>query len=145
MSFFFKFLTGAVIGGSATVYYRDQITSTSQRLSSDLDRLSRELVQSRQPEHSPVRTADGVAMIPKRLPLSEEIKARWNDQLSNAVESVRTTDWSRVATGVSHRVRQLVATAKEDVVEPAQDSLVREREGTVSVNERMVDRIDGKL
>ncbi|GAA5851688.1 hypothetical protein JCM3766R1_000487 [Sporobolomyces carnicolor] len=152
MSFFFKFLTGAVIGGSATVYYRDQIESTSTKLSNDLNTLSRQLVQGRETPHEPVQTSSGVAMIPRRLPLTEEIKSRWNEQLSNGFESVRTTQWSAVAAKSWYGLKSLAGQAKEQVVEPAKDELqsaVGSRagaaEGVVKANERMVDRIDGKL
>ncbi|GAA5826868.1 hypothetical protein JCM5353_004464 [Sporobolomyces roseus] len=76
MSFFFKVLTGAVIGGSATLYYRTQIQSTTSQLSSDLDKLSQKLVTSRQVSHQPIYAPDGTPYIPRRIPLTEEIKAR---------------------------------------------------------------------
>ncbi|GAA5911059.1 uncharacterized protein JCM6883_004255 [Sporobolomyces salmoneus] len=147
MSFFFKFLTGAVIGGTATIYYRDQIQSTSTKLSSDLNTLSRQIVQGREVPHSPVQTSNGVAMIPRRLPLTEEIKARWNSQLSNGFESIRTTNWSSVASKSWNGLKGLAGQAKEQVVDPAKEQLesVNGREGVVRGNERMVDRIDGKL
>ncbi|GAA5888226.1 hypothetical protein JCM16303_005307 [Sporobolomyces ruberrimus] len=153
MSFFFKFLTGAVIGGTATVYYRDQIQSTSSKLSSDLNNLSHSLVQGREIEHSPVKTSnDGVAMIPKRLPLTEQVKARWNEKLSNGFESVRTTDWERVTVQTWDNLKGLVGQVQERFVEPAKDKLedvgsasIGREGGRVRINERMVDRIDGKL
>ncbi|GAA5933071.1 uncharacterized protein JCM15063_002287 [Sporobolomyces koalae] len=147
MSFFFKFLTGAVIGGSATLYYRDQIASTTSKLSHDLDQLSHQLVKSQQVPHEPVRTSHGVAMIPKRLPLTEEIKARWNEQLANGFESVRSTDWSAVAIKSWQSVKSLTNQAKQEgeALDLSAVSSSRTNSESVQVNERMVDKIDGKL
>ncbi|GAA6063244.1 hypothetical protein JCM10212_000346 [Sporobolomyces blumeae] len=119
MSFFFKVLTGAVIGGSATVYYRDQIASTSQKLSRDLDALSHSLVQLQQRQSSdPIRDPlSGDKLIPNRLPLSEEIKARWNEQVLSGLESIGSTDWSSVAAAVYHQVKAKVAPKVGDEVE----------------------------
>ncbi|GAA5951807.1 hypothetical protein JCM3765_003123 [Sporobolomyces pararoseus] len=155
MSFFFKFLTGAVIGGTATIYYRQEIQTTTTRLSQDLNNLSRQLVQTREIPHQPIKTSNGngngngVAMIPKRLPLTEEIKSRWNEQLFNGYESIRTTDWSRVVSKSYQNLKSLTGKlqqqqeAKQEL--SSSSPIVSGNEGLVKTNERMVDRIDGKL
>jgi hypothetical protein len=115
-------------------------------------------------------------MIPKRLPLTEEIKSRvnshsffeitwenaepslsydlnqWNEQLYNGFESIRTTDYSRIATSSYQGLKNLLGKAKHQV-EQVDPTLTRSssngngngNEGIVEKNERMVDRIDGKL
>ncbi|GAA5904737.1 hypothetical protein JCM5296_000750 [Sporobolomyces johnsonii] len=96
MSFFVKVITGALVGGGVTLYYQDQIHSTTKKLSDDLHSLSEQLVKSAPPVSAPTPTPYGPA-IPQRLPLSEEIKARWNEQVEASIRSLTTTNWSDVA------------------------------------------------
>ncbi|GAA5994032.1 hypothetical protein JCM5350_007948 [Sporobolomyces pararoseus] len=152
MSFFFKFLTGAVIGGSATIYYRNEIQTTTSRLSTDLDNLSKQLVQGREVPHSPVKTStDGEAMIPRRLPLTEEIKSRWNEQFYSGYESISTTDWSKVVSKSWSSLKGLTGKLQQEAKEELSTTTAslsgsaNGSEGLVERNERMVDRIDGKL
>ncbi|KWU46591.1 hypothetical protein RHOSPDRAFT_32051 [Rhodotorula sp. JG-1b] len=97
MSFFYKFMIGAALGGGATLYYQDEIERTTAKLQSDLHRLSDELVRSA-PSHAAIQTDSAAQpVIPQRLPFTEELKARWNEQVGSALYAAQTTDWAQVA------------------------------------------------
>lgn len=110
MSFFYKFMVGAALGGGyvslsgpsslfppppssppqppvltpyasvrrATLYYQDEIESTTRRLQADLHRLSDQLVRSAPSARGGAIQVDSAAapVIPQRIPFSEELKAR---------------------------------------------------------------------
>ncbi|GAA6004947.1 MICOS complex subunit Mic12 family protein [Rhodotorula paludigena] len=112
MSFFLKFLTGSAIGGGLTLYYQDDIRRTTTQLTSDLHRLSDELVRAAPTSH-PAAEAEAAhargPVIPARLPFSEEVKARWNEQLGSAIHTAQTTDWSLVLSRAYTSVRSSIA------------------------------------
>ncbi|KAG0665808.1 hypothetical protein C6P46_005902 [Rhodotorula mucilaginosa] len=105
MSFFYKFMIGAALGGGATLYYQDEIERTTAKLQSDLHRLSDELVRSA-PSNAAIQTDSAAQpVIPQRLPFTEELKARWNEQVGSALYAAQTTDWAQVASRTFSKLR----------------------------------------
>ncbi|GAA5896341.1 hypothetical protein JCM8208_001851 [Rhodotorula glutinis] len=114
MSFFAKFLTGSLVGGGLTLYYQNEIRRTTDSLSSDLRHLSDQLVRAvpvAQPSVAPP-VAQG-PVIPQRLPFTEELKARWNEQLGNLIHGAQVTDWSAVARNAYSSLRSTLAGAAD--------------------------------
>ncbi|GAA5837672.1 hypothetical protein JCM9279_006831 [Rhodotorula babjevae] len=114
MSFFAKFLTGSLVGGGLTLYYQNEIRRTTDSLSTDLRHLSDQLVRAvpvAQPSVAPP-VAQG-PVIPQRLPFTEELKARWNEQLGNLIHSAQVTDWSAVAGNAYSSLRSTLAGAAD--------------------------------
>ncbi|GAA5978211.1 hypothetical protein JCM10908_004274 [Rhodotorula pacifica] len=112
MSFFYKFMIGAALGGGATLYYQDEIERTTNRLQSDLHRLSDELVRSA--PSAAIRTDSAAQpVIPQRLPFTEELKARWNEQVGSALYAAQTTDWSQVASRTYSKLRATLSSATD--------------------------------
>ncbi|GAA6047592.1 hypothetical protein JCM3770_001580 [Rhodotorula araucariae] len=120
MSFFVKFLTGSLVGGGLTLYYQEDIRRTTEQLTSDLHHLSDQLVRAA-PTATPsiVAPATQGPVIPQRLPFTEELKARWNEQLGGLIHSAQTTDWSSVASRVSASLRSTLAAAQAQATAPA--------------------------
>ncbi|GAA5822719.1 hypothetical protein JCM11251_004355 [Rhodosporidiobolus azoricus] len=111
-SFFARFVTGGALAGVLVTYYHDDIARTTDKLSSDLKSLSKQLVQS-----SPSATSSAFTLpanqpvIPQRLPFTEELKARWNEQLGSALYSLQTTDFTEVFSRTFAKVQSSVASA----------------------------------
>ncbi|POY76581.1 hypothetical protein BMF94_0170 [Rhodotorula taiwanensis] len=112
MSFFYKFMVGAALGGGATLYYQDEIERTTLRLQSDLHKLSDQLVRSA-PSAAIQTDSAAQPVIPQRLPFSEELKARWNEQVGSALYAAQTTDWSSVASRTYSKLRSSLAGATD--------------------------------
>ncbi|BGP13723.1 hypothetical protein JCM10213_009062 [Rhodosporidiobolus nylandii] len=110
-SFFLKFLTGGAVAGGLTLYYANDIERTTNRLTSDLQRLSQTLVQST-PVQQPSEVAPGRTVIPQRLPFTEELKARWNEQLGSALHSLQTTSYSDLFSRTFAQLQSAVSSAQ---------------------------------
>ncbi|BGP37806.1 hypothetical protein JCM10450v2_001738 [Rhodotorula kratochvilovae] len=120
MSFFVKFLTGSLVGGGLTLYYQADIRRTTEQLTTDLHKLSDQLVRAAptaEPSIAPPSTQGPV--IPQRLPFTEELKARWNEQLGGLIHSAQTTDWSSVASRAYTSLRSTLAAAQAQSAAPA--------------------------
>ncbi|GAA5894646.1 hypothetical protein JCM6882_006646 [Rhodosporidiobolus microsporus] len=111
-SFFLKFVTGGAVAGGLVVYYHDDIARTTDKLSSDLRSLSQSLVNSSpsaQSAVSPLPT--GQLVIPQRIPFTEELKARWNEQIGSAFHSLQTTDYADLFSRTYAKLQSSVAAA----------------------------------
>ncbi|GAA6026621.1 hypothetical protein JCM8202_004513, partial [Rhodotorula sphaerocarpa] len=99
----------------ATLYYQDEIESTTRRLQADLHRLSDQLVRSAPPARGGAIQVDSAAapVIPQRIPFSEELKARWNEQVGSALYAAQTTDWSSVASRTFSKLRATLSAAPQ--------------------------------
>ncbi|GAA5881289.1 hypothetical protein JCM3774_000956 [Rhodotorula dairenensis] len=128
MSFFYKFMIGAALGGGATLYYQDEIERTTARLQSDLHRLSDQLVRSAPSAASIQTDAAAQPVIPQRLPFSEELKARWNEQVGSALYAAQTTDWSQVASRAVSKLRATLAGASESASRGAADATPQQQQ-----------------
>ncbi|BGP22676.1 hypothetical protein Rt10032_c08g3544 [Rhodotorula toruloides] len=119
MSFFVKFLIGGALGGGLTAYYQDDIRRTTRSLSTDLHRLSDELVRSApNPAAQTTSPAQGL-VIPQRLPFTEELKARWNEQLGTAFHAAQNADWSSLASRTLTQLQSSLSSLSTPASQPA--------------------------
>ncbi|GAA5848110.1 hypothetical protein JCM8547_004412 [Rhodosporidiobolus lusitaniae] len=113
MSFFAKFVLGGAVAGGLTLYYHEDIERTTDKLSADLSRLSDQLVHAAPSSSSSAEAqlASNRPVIPQRLPFSEELKARWNEQLGSAFYTLQTTDYPSLISRSVSQLRSSLASA----------------------------------
>ncbi|KAK4053807.1 hypothetical protein OIV83_001463 [Microbotryomycetes sp. JL201] len=121
MSFFAKLVTGGAVTAGVVYYYKIDINKTTERLSSDLRALSDNLVQAKHTATDrPVAAGEFPAPIPARSGVKEGVKQRWNETLIGAVESLRTTQWSAVATSTYNSIKSTLSSAQSPSQSPAE-------------------------
>ncbi|KAM0792306.1 hypothetical protein ACM66B_004994 [Microbotryomycetes sp. NB124-2] len=112
MSFFAKVVTGGALTAGVVYYYKIDINKTTERLSSDLKALSGNLVQAKHTATDrPIAAGEFPAPIPARSGVKEGVKQRWNETLIGAVETIRTTQWSAVASSTFNSIKSTLTPA----------------------------------
>lgn len=88
-------ISGFALAGIVTFAYEQQIYNTSSYLRTALNSLSKDL--------DALRIKSQVDEIPQepvgleKLPVSEQIKVQWNEQLLRGMNGLYTTNWPEVA------------------------------------------------
>ncbi|GAA5979206.1 hypothetical protein JCM11641_008462 [Rhodosporidiobolus odoratus] len=138
MSFFYKFITGGAVAAGLTLYYHDDIARTTDKLSNDLHDLSRQLVRAApsQQQSTEVEGAAGRTVIPQRLAFSEELKARWNEQLGSALYSLQTANYADLFSRTFSQLRSAVNSAQSAASSSATEA--RAEVTAVKTGERQV-------
>ncbi|GAA6023841.1 hypothetical protein JCM10207_005392 [Rhodosporidiobolus poonsookiae] len=136
MSFFFKLITGAAVGGGLTLYYHQDIERTTTKLQADLKNLSQQLVHTA-PQPSSSDSPLSRPVIPQRLPFTEELKARWNEQLGSALYSLQTTDYAALFAQTYSKLSSAVASASQQAA-PAGPATAAPETAAGKVEEKQV-------
>ncbi|KAL8293052.1 hypothetical protein RQP46_000746 [Phenoliferia psychrophenolica] len=108
MSFAGKVLTGGLVAGGLSFFYQAQIESTTAQLSADLHDLSNRLTSLVPATAAP---ASYPTDVPRRLPFSEQLKARWNEKLAYGLQSVQEADLAAIAAATYAKGKALLPAA----------------------------------
>ncbi|GAA6029450.1 hypothetical protein JCM8097_003685 [Rhodosporidiobolus ruineniae] len=144
MSFFFKFLTGGALAGGAVLYYHDDIARTSASLQADLKNLSEQLVKSSPGAHPVQDIPSAQPVIPQRLPFTEELKARWNEQLGSAIHTLQTTSYSDLFARTFSQLRSSLASAQQSAPSAATQPFVAESASLAGQPDAAVVKVEEK-
>ncbi|CAD6574717.1 MAG: hypothetical protein CYPHOPRED_005481 [Cyphobasidiales sp. Tagirdzhanova-0007] len=88
-------LTGFTLAGIITVAYEQRLYSTSSYLRAALTSLSKELDALRIQSSPDVIPSQPMRL--EQLPLGEQVKVQWNEQLLRGIHGLYSTEWARLA------------------------------------------------